>query len=46
MSIIRNATVFALLAVFGLSMGACANTMRGAGQDVENAGEAVQDAAS
>jgi len=32
------------LAVLGMGLSAC-NTIGGAGQDVENAGEAVQDAA-
>lgn len=36
--------VFSLLAMFGLVLVGC-ETMEGAGQDVENAGEAVQDAA-
>ena len=46
MSVIRMTLIMALVATFGAGLGACANTMRGAGQDVENAGEAVQDAAS
>ena len=33
------------LAVIGLGMSAC-ETMEGAGQDIENAGESVQDAAN
>lgn len=33
-----------ILALSVLSLGAC-NTIGGAGQDIENAGEAVQDAA-
>ena len=39
-------TVFcvSLLALATLQLGAC-NTVSGAGQDIENAGEAVQDAA-
>ena len=45
MSVIRNTIVFALLAALGLGLAAC-NTVRGAGQDLENAGEAVQDAAT
>ena len=45
MSIVRNGFVFALLAVLGLGLGAC-NTVQGAGEDLENAGEAVQDAAT
>jgi predicted small secreted protein len=46
MSVVRKTLILALIATFGVGLGACANTMRGAGQDVENAGEAVQDAAS
>lgn len=34
----------ALLILSGLSVSACSNTFHGAGQDIENAGEAVQDA--
>jgi predicted small secreted protein len=45
MSILRNAFVFAALAVLGLGLAAC-NTVQGAGEDLENAGEAVQDAAT
>ncbi len=33
-----------LLAVCGLSVAACSNTLNGAGKDIENAGEAVRDA--
>ncbi len=42
----RKQTILAvgLLAMAGLSVAACSNTMRGAGKDIENAGEAVQDA--
>ncbi len=45
MSIVRNGLVFAFLAVLGLGVAAC-NTVQGAGEDIENAGEAVQDAAT
>ena len=45
MSVTRNTIVFALLAALGLGLAAF-NTVRGAGQDLENAGEAVQDAAT
>ena len=34
-----------LIASFGLSLSGC-ETMEGAGQDIEHAGEAVQDAAN
>ncbi len=42
----RKQTILAmgLLAVAGLSIAACSNTLNGAGKDIENAGEAVQDA--
>lgn len=39
----RIFTAFALL--FGLGLAAC-NTVEGAGQDIENTGEAVQDTAN
>lgn len=45
MPVMRHGVVFALLTLIGLSLAAC-NTMQGAGQDLENAGEAVQDAAT
>lgn len=35
---------FALLILAGLSMSACSNTFDGMGRDVENTGEAIQDA--
>lgn len=44
MKVSRQLFVFASLVVMGLGMSAC-NTVGGAGQDIENAGEAVQDAA-
>lgn len=37
--------VILTLAVVGLGLSAC-NTVEGAGRDIENAGEAVQDAAN
>lgn len=42
----RKSTVCALvlLAFAGASVSACSNTFHGAGRDIENAGEAVQDA--
>ncbi|GLK52247.1 hypothetical protein GCM10017621_17550 [Maricaulis virginensis] len=40
----KNLVIGLLLALTTLSLAAC-NTVRGAGQDVEDAGEAVQDAA-
>lgn len=36
----------ALLALAGLSMSACSNTFHGVGRDIENTGEAVQDASN
>ncbi len=45
MSMVRNGFVFVLLAALGLGLAAC-NTVQGAGEDLENAGEAVQDAAT
>lgn len=38
-------TVLTLLLLASVSLGACTNTMHGAGQDIERAGEEVQDAA-
>lgn len=42
----RKQTVLTLglLAIAGFTVSACNNTMHGAGRDIENAGEAVQDA--
>lgn len=42
----RKQTLLALglMIMAGLSVSGCANTMHGAGSDIENAGEAVQDA--
>jgi predicted small secreted protein len=37
-------STLSLLALAAINLSACTNTVRGAGQDVENAGEAVQDA--
>ena len=47
MPILRKQThiAFALLALAGLSISACSNTFDGVGKDIENTGEAVQDAA-
>lgn len=38
-------TLAAVLFLFGLGLAAC-NTVEGAGQDIENTGEAVQDTAN
>ena len=35
-----------VLAIAGLSMTACSNTFHGVGRDIENTGEAVQDASN
>lgn len=43
MTMFKNVMLM-VLAVAGLGLSAC-NTMEGAGRDIENAGEAVQDAA-
>ena len=37
-------STLSLMAFAALNLAACTNTVRGAGQDVERAGEAVQDA--
>jgi predicted small secreted protein len=37
-------TTLGLLLVAALAMGACENTIRGVGEDVEDTGEAVEDA--
>jgi predicted small secreted protein len=42
--VMKKLTTGFLIAIAALSLSAC-NTLRGAGQDVEDAGEAVQDAA-
>ena len=41
----RKTTLLLLAVAFAFGLGAC-NTMKGVGRDVENAGEAVQDAAT
>jgi predicted small secreted protein len=42
----QRTLAFVLLSLFTLSLLAGCNTMRGAGQDIEDGGKAVQDAAS
>lgn len=46
MRILRKQThiTLTLLALAGLSLSACANTVHGVGRDIENTGEAVQGA--
>lgn len=39
---LKNAFLLCMLAA-GVALGACTNTVHGAGRDIENAGEAVQD---
>ena len=42
----KSKFALALIAVIGLcGLAACSNTFQGAGQDIQNAGEAVEDAA-
>jgi predicted small secreted protein len=43
MSIIGRSLFFLLLASAGLSLAACENTIRGAGQDMQETGQAVED---
>jgi predicted small secreted protein len=42
---IRKVVFYALLAAFGFGFGlaACENTIRGAGRDIQETGEAVED---
>lgn len=42
----QRTLAFVLLSLFTLSLLTGCNTMRGAGQDIEDGGKAVQDAAS
>lgn len=46
--IISSCRTLSLIAILAgsLSLVACSNTFEGAGQDIENAGEAVQDASN
>jgi len=41
----KQVQIICALFLLGLSLTACSNTFHGAGEDIENAGEAVQDAA-
>ena len=45
MSIIRPSLYFAMLAVAGIGLAACENTVRGAGQDLQETGQAVEQGA-
>jgi predicted small secreted protein len=40
---IRKVVFYALLAAFGFGLAACENTIRGAGRDIQETGEAVED---
>lgn len=42
----KRSTVMLMAALFAVSLLSGCNTIRGAGQDIEQGGEAVQDAAS
>jgi predicted small secreted protein len=44
MSILSRAVFFLVLAAVGLGLAACEHTIRGAGQDVKETGEAVESA--
>ncbi len=44
MSAIRPTIFFLVLATAGLGLAACENTIRGAGQDVQETGQAVEEA--
>jgi predicted small secreted protein len=44
MSIINRGIFFVILAALGVSLAACEHTIRGAGQDIQETGEAVEDA--
>jgi predicted small secreted protein len=46
MPIIRRGALFVMLGVSVLVMAACENTIRGAGRDVSETANAVEDAAS
>jgi predicted small secreted protein len=43
MSIIGRSFFFLLLAAAGVGLAACENTIRGAGQDMQETGQAVED---
>ncbi len=44
MNKLRNWSLLLMLGVFVLTLSAC-NTMEGAGEDIESAGDSIQDAA-
>jgi predicted small secreted protein len=43
MTPIRRPFALVLLALFGVSLAACENTVRGVGRDMQETGEAVED---
>jgi predicted small secreted protein len=43
MSTLRRSAVLTLIAGLGFLLGACEHTIRGAGQDIQETGEAVED---
>jgi predicted small secreted protein len=46
MPLIRRAAMFVMFGISVLSMAACENTIRGAGRDVSQTANAVEDAAA
>jgi predicted small secreted protein len=44
MSIMKRGLYYLILAAMGASLAACEHTIRGAGQDIQETGEAVEDA--
>ena len=43
---LSRAILLIMLGAFGLGIVGCANTIRGIGRDIENTGDAIEDAAS
>ncbi len=46
MANVQRFILLAVLAAFSLSLAGCGNTIRGIGRDLENTGDAIEDAAS
>jgi predicted small secreted protein len=44
MTLVKRGLHLVILAAIGFTLAACENTIRGAGQDIEETGEAVEDA--
>ena len=42
----QRVLLLVILAAFGFGLTGCANTIRGIGRDIENTGDAIEDAAS